>query len=349
MLGFIVGVKKDYPVVDSLCDGSEEKLSNKDLEKFLFDDPNSAALLPAVDQKNLIINTTKVNDYGKISKYLKEVNEELSDDGIFIGKFQSHRQLRKSQKVYRIPILRVMYKYADFAIHRVIPKLKYAGKFYFYLTKGKKRRLTKTEVLGRLVRFGFTIEIIKERNNHFFFVARKVNSGKLKDKPSFGPLYKMPRIGQNGKIIHVYKLRTMHPYSEYLQDYILKQNGYASSGKPANDFRLTSWGKIARKYWLDEVPQILNVLKGEMKLLGVRPVSKRYFEDIPEHIQDLRLTQKPGCIPPYVALNKANSKNDVLVAEEIYLRLSKGKSKNIDIKLSFMAIRNILFKGKRSA
>ena len=186
-------------------------------------------------------------------------------------------------------------------------------------------------------------------DNHFYFTAKKVNTGITKDRPSFGPLYKMPRIGQNGKIIHVYKLRTMHPYSEYLQDYVLKHNGYASSGKPANDFRLTSWGKIARKYWLDELPQLINVVKGEMKLLGVRPVSRRYFEDIPEHMRSRRLLQKPGCIPPYVALNRANSKNDVLTAEEIYLRLSKGKSAKLDVQLSFLAARNILFKGKRSA
>ena len=57
----------------------------------------------------------------------------------------------------------------------------------------------------------------------------------------------MPRIGKNGNIINVYKLRTMHPYSEYIQDHILQKYGYNDSGKPANDFRLSTWGKFLRK------------------------------------------------------------------------------------------------------
>ena len=48
----------------------------------------------------------------------------------------------------------------------------------------------------------------------------------------------------------------------------------------------------------------INLFKGDLKLVGCRPVSERYFEDIPKEIQELRLTQKPGCIPPYVALNR---------------------------------------------
>jgi len=103
--------------------------------------------------------------------------------------------------------------------------------------------------------------------------------------PSYGPIYRMPRIGKNGKIIKVFKFRTMHPYAEYLQDYVLGINGYATSGKPANDFRLTPWGKVMRKYWLDELPQLLNVLLGQLKIVGVRPVSQRYFDDIPKDLQ----------------------------------------------------------------
>ncbi|MCJ8292492.1 MAG: sugar transferase [Crocinitomicaceae bacterium] len=158
----------------------------------------------------------------------------------------------------------------------------------------------------------------------------------------------MPRIGKNGKLIGVYKLRTMHPYSEYLHDYVLKENGYGSNGKPANDFRLTTWGKILRRYWLDELPQLLNVLKGEMKLVGIRPVSKRYFQDIPESLQKLRLTDKPGCIPPYVFLDTDSSKDSVLEAEEVYLRMPKRGAYK-DTVFAVMAIRNIIIRKKRSA
>jgi lipopolysaccharide/colanic/teichoic acid biosynthesis glycosyltransferase len=159
----------------------------------------------------------------------------------------------------------------------------------------------------------------------------------------------MPRLGRNGDMIGVYKFRTMHPYAEYLQDYVLKMNGYAESGKPKDDFRLTPWGKILRRYWLDELPQLLNVLKGELKIVGVRPISKRYFQDVPKDLQILRLRQKPGCIPPYVALNRHGNVTSVLQAEREYLTLAINHSIVTDFHYFFMALYNILVKNKRSA
>ena len=73
----------------------------------------------------------------------------------------------------------------------------------------------------------------------------------------------MNRVGKKGKIIGVYKFRTMHPYSEFIHDYIIKTNGYNAKGKIKDDFRTSRWGKIMRKYWIDEIPQLYNVLKGE--------------------------------------------------------------------------------------
>jgi lipopolysaccharide/colanic/teichoic acid biosynthesis glycosyltransferase len=159
----------------------------------------------------------------------------------------------------------------------------------------------------------------------------------------------MPRMGKNGKIIGVYKFRTMHPYAEFLHDYILKTNGYSISGKPANDFRLTPWGKFLRRYWLDELPQLINVVKGELKLVGVRPISTRYFQDIPKDLQILRIKHKPGCIPPYIAFNKASSVNSVLAAEKEYLIRKEQNPYFTDILCFFSAIWNIVINKKRSA
>jgi lipopolysaccharide/colanic/teichoic acid biosynthesis glycosyltransferase len=141
----------------------------------------------------------------------------------------------------------------------------------------------------------------------------------------------------------------MHAYAEYLQDYVLKINGYAETGKPKDDFRLTPWGKILRRYWLDELPQLINVLKGELKLVGVRPISQRYFQDIPPDLQSMRLKFKPGCIPPYVALNRSSSLESVLQAEREYL-IEKTKNPYFtDTKFFFKALYNVIFKRKRSA
>jgi lipopolysaccharide/colanic/teichoic acid biosynthesis glycosyltransferase len=159
----------------------------------------------------------------------------------------------------------------------------------------------------------------------------------------------MPRIGKNGKIIGVYKFRTMHPYAEFLHDYILKNNGYASTGKPANDFRLTPWGKFFRKYWIDELPQLLNLIKGDLKIVGVRPVSKRYLEDIPEDLRKLRYNHKPGCIPPYVIFNCENNVESVLEAERKYLNKKNKNPITTDFICFFKGIWNILLRKKRSA
>jgi hypothetical protein len=217
------------------------------------------------------------------------------------------------------------------------------------LTGGKGRLLSKAEMLGRLVACGF--EILKHESTKGVtrFVVKKVKKPAYDTNASYGPIFRMRRIGKGGKIIHVYKFRTMHPYSEYLQDYILKQNGYAESGKPADDFRLTPWGKFMRRYWLDELPQLINVLKGDMKLVGVRPVSPRYFEDIPRHFQELRSKHKPGCVPPYVSLDRKPSVEGVLKAEEEYLLEKQRNPYFTDTRYFFSAIFNIIVKKKRSA
>ena len=111
----------------------------------------------------------------------------------------------------------------------------------------------------------------------------------------------LPRVGKEGKMIKVYKLRTMHPYSEYIQDYVYKLHDLQDGGKFKNDFRITSWGAVCRKIWLDELPMLINFLRGDMKLVGVRPLSKQYFELYREDVRERRIKYKPGLIPPFYA------------------------------------------------
>ena len=138
----------------------------------------------------------------------------------------------------KIPIIKEVYLLFEFIFKRVFPKLPIFKKIYFSITKGKNRLLSKAESLGRLVSCGFEILDYKEINGMHYFAARKVKEPAFDMSPSYGALFRMKRVGKNGKIIGVYKFRTMHPYSEYLQDYILNLNGYSETGKPANDFRL---------------------------------------------------------------------------------------------------------------
>ena len=140
----------------------------------------------------------------------------------------------------------------------------------------------------------------------------------------------------------------MHPYSEYLQEYIIRNYGYNRFGKPNNDFRVTSWGKFLRKLWLDELPQLINVIKGEMKLVGVRPLSQTRFMELPPDVRKERIKYKPGCIPPYVSLNMPDAIGNIK-AEKIYLNELKKNPVLADIKYFLWASYNIFSNRIRSA
>lgn len=289
----------------------------------------------------------RINDLADINYCFRSINELLAIDGKLEGTFIDFNGVT-DVKQYQIPGLNLLIRYNRFLIKRYGLNNSILNATYKNLNLKRNKHLTKSEVLGRLVYCGFSIEKVTEKNGFISFIVSKKSSPLPEQKVSEGFFYAMPRVGKNGKIIHVYKIRTMHPYSEFLQAYLKKENGYSHTGKIKNDYRVTKLGNFYRKYWIDELPQLLNVFKGEMKLVGFRPVSKTYFEDLPTEIQQLRMSQKPGCIPPYVALNKKSSVEGVLESEKHYFDY-QSKHRFTDIVFFFYAIYNILIKGKRSA
>ena len=305
--------------------------------------------LENADSLKSVVCLQRVNDIRYINKFFEKVNEKMIEGGMFAGCLETFAARRNRKAINNVPVVRDIYFSIEFLFKRILPKLSWTKKYYFDITKGNDRLLSKAEGLGRLVSCGFQIIDFRHIDGLLYFVVKKVKEPVFDESPSYGPLYKMPRLGKNGKIIKVYKFRTMHPYSEYLQDFIVKANGYAHTGKPANDFRIPKWGKFFRRFWLDELPQLINLVKGEVKLVGIRPVSPRYFQDIPKEMQKLRLTQKPGCIPPYVSLNRDGNVMSVLQAEKEYLEEKIRNPYFTDLKFFFSAIFNIVFRHKRSA
>lgn len=300
-------------------------------------------------QFNAILNLSKVNNIRYINKFFEKINSKLNNDDWFIVCFETIKARKERHRIGRLPIIKNIWFGLEFIFLRMFPKIWGLKKIYFLLTRGRNRLLSKAEVMGRLVSCGFKIESSESFNGLMYVVTKKVKEPEFNMHVSYGPLFKMQRMGKNGKIIGVYKLRTMHPYAEYLQDYVLNLNGYADSGKPRDDFRLTPWGRILRRYWLDELPQLINVLKGEIKLVGVRPISQRYFQDIPQELQILRIKFKPGCVPPYVSLDRKSDMTSVLQAEREYLKEKIRRPYTTDTRYFFKAIFNIIFKRKRSA
>jgi lipopolysaccharide/colanic/teichoic acid biosynthesis glycosyltransferase len=301
-----------------------------------------------MEMYNSIVNIKLVNNTRWINKFFESVNSRLPIEGIYIGRVETKVNVKK-RILNRMPFPFNWTHYTfHFIFRRIAPKIKLTKKLYFHLTNGKGRVLTLAETLGRLVSCGFEIIDHKEIDNKIWFVVKKTGKPHFDVNPSYGPLFRMPRIGKNGEIIRVYKFRTMHPYAEYLQDYILKTNGYSEIGKPADDIRLTSWGKFMRKYWLDELPQLINVLLGEMKLVGVRPLSKRFLSEYPDDIKKMRMKHKPGCVPPYVALLKQDVK-EYIESERTYLLEKERRPYTTDIKYFCKALYNILTNKIRSA
>lgn len=181
----------------------------------------------------------------------------------------------------------------------MFPKCKVTKKVYFWITKGRNRVISLTEGIGRLVSCGFKI-IGYQRIGYLTYILTKKNSDPVYDmEPTYELLVRLKRIGKKGELFTVYKLRTMHSYSEYLQEYIFSNNDLQEGGKFKADFRVTRWGKLFRKLWIDELPMFINFFKGQMKLVGVRPLSSHYFSLYPEYLQKLRTQVKPGLVPPF--------------------------------------------------
>ncbi len=291
-----------------------------------------------------IINLKKVNDMRYIDRFFQAVNEKLMDAGMFIGCVETSKQRYRRIGKQRWGFLGQIIIMFDFVINRVFPRLPAFENIYFNITRGAKRTVSLAEVLGRLVSCGFSIIEYRSINNLIYFVVMKTGLPIKNEKASYKPIFDMPRVGKRGKIIKVYKIRTMHPYSEYLQDYVLSLNGFSDVGKIKNDFRVTKWGKFLRRTHLDEFPQIWNILKGEMAIFGARPLSKGVFEnEYPEDVREMRIKYKPGLIPPYAALKMQGMKESI-EAEKIYL-LEKINSKFpflVDVKYLFKAIINLL-------
>ena len=296
-----------------------------------------------------IYSTIKCNDVIQLQEKLENLYAYARENQTVIVSFETLKSRLNRIEKNSFKLLATLIVINEFILLRLLPRLIFFKWIYTVLFRGKFKILSKAEGLGRMAYAGFTINQIKSLNSILYAELKKSKEPKNLSKPSYGPLFKMTRLGKNKRKIGVYKIRTMHPYSEYLQDFMIKNNGYSEKGKLNNDFRVTIWGKWMRKYYLDELPQIINVLKGEMKLLGLRPLSEAYFNGLSIDYQNERLKHKPGCIPPYVALNYKSSKEEVIKAEKKYIELKKCKPYTTDLILFFKALRNLLIYKVRSS
>jgi len=247
----------------------------------------------------------------------------------------------------------------NFLRYRAIPKLPVLEKVYFWScfrwlddviytrTHSKRRVISRAEMWGRIYYQGFKVVDERRTNNGHIVVAQRVRAPERVRKPSFFLVVGLTKVGLNGELIQLHKIRTMYPFSEFIQAKVFEDNGLSATGKFKDDFRLTDYGKFLRKYWLDEIPQIYDWLRGDIKLVGMRATSPHFLSLYPKELYDLYVQVKPGLIPPIFDAT-TNGFDDIVRIELDYLRSYMKNPVRTDVRCFMRTFCDIVFRGVRS-
>lgn len=127
------------------------------------------------------------------------------------------------------------------------------------------------------------------------------------DSPGASPIYVQRRVGKGGKLFNFYKFRTMVPNADKMLEELLAKNEMDGPVfKMKDDPRITRVGKFIRKTSIDELPQLWNVIVGDMSLVGPRPPLPREVEQYTDY-QKQRLLVTPGITCYWQVQPKRNS------------------------------------------
>lgn len=173
----------------------------------------------------------------------------------------------------------------------------------------------------------------------FFFIYKF-------DKRNKGPmLYKQRRLGINGKEFGIYKFRSMVVDAEkvLMEDPVLYQKYIENSYKLEQDEdpRITPFGRFIRKTSLDELPQFINVLKGEMSLVGPRPIVEKELAEYKDK-KDVFLAVKPGITGYWQISGRSNVNYPERVDIELYYH--KNQSVWLDIKILVLTVIQVILR-----
>ena len=151
------------------------------------------------------------------------------------------------------------------------------------------------------------------------------------------PLYIQERVGLNGDKFKIYKLRSMYSDAE--------KDGHMWAEK--EDSRITKVGSIIRKTRIDELPQLINIIRGEMAIIGPRPERPEFIEEFLKEIPDFndRLAVKPG-ITGWAQVNGGYelSPKEKLQYDQYYI---KHENLTLDLLILFKTIK-VVFTGEGS-
>ena len=163
------------------------------------------------------------------------------------------------------------------------------------------------------------------------------------DSPGDGAIFRQRRVGRDGKLFWLYKFRTMCPDAEEQLNELLSQNQMDGPVfKIKGDPRITWVGRFLRKTSLDELPQLLNVLRGDMSIVGPRPALPREVELYSDY-QRQRLYVTPG-LSCYWQI--APHRNEMSFDEWVALDMKYIQERSfwVDWKIIFLTVRAMLMK-----
>ena len=163
---------------------------------------------------------------------------------------------------------------------------------------------------------------------------------KIED-PKGKVFYSHNRIGKDGRIIPVYKFRSMFSNSDELfKRFTPEQKAeFEEFQKLKDDPRVTKVGKIIRKTSIDELPQLVNVLKGEMSVIGPRPIIKKELEKY-GNLKSVYLEVLPGLTGMWQAYGRNNLTFEQRIEMDVYY--VKNRSLKLDLKILFATIVSVI-------
>ncbi|MCR5444402.1 MAG: sugar transferase [Bacteroidales bacterium] len=335
--------------VSYLKEKQKEYAGNIVITPFTTQTPEALAYRLEGQQPQLLFISRPLHTVERLDEMLVEANRGLPE-GSYLCCHSMTAALKRELIEANYPWgVRHVVLVLQYVWHRMCPKLQLTRRLYYAITGGKNRMMNRVEIIGRFYRAGFKVVDEQFREGEFFITGRKTTSPVDDTPPTGSPIIHLSRVGKGGKDIVVHKFRTMYTYSEYVQPYIYHYQSLERGGKFKDDYRVNLWGRLLRRIWLDELPMVWNMLKGDMKLVGVRPLSHQYFNLYSPEVQQLRIQCKPGLLPPfYYEAQTPETLEEVQESERRYLEAYLANPLATDWRYFWGIIGNILFRRKRS-
>ncbi len=160
------------------------------------------------------------------------------------------------------------------------------------------------------------------------------------------PMFLQPRVGEGGGTFLTVKFRTMVPDAERVLQKALKKDPklrteWLTHYKLKKDPRITKVGNVLRKTSLDEIPQLLNVLRGTMSLVGPRPLPAYHFQKLPERVRFLRNKVQPGITGLWQVSGRSEAGTEGMEKWDPYY--VRNWSIWLDIVILFRTVKTVLF------